>query len=46
MSRLAPPQLSFADLEWRRQPLEEDASVPITVIVNWPALLNKGAAAP
>jgi hypothetical protein len=28
------------------QPLEESASVPITVIVNWPALLKKGAAAP
>jgi hypothetical protein len=27
------------------QPLEESASVPITVIVNWPALLKKGAAA-
>jgi serine/threonine protein kinase len=26
------------------QPLEESASVPITVIVNWPALLKKGAA--
>jgi serine/threonine protein kinase len=25
------------------QRLEEDASVPITVIVNWPALLKKGA---
>jgi hypothetical protein len=25
------------------QPLEEDASVPITVIVNWPGLLKKGA---
>jgi len=23
------------------QPLEESASVPITVIVNWPALLKK-----
>jgi hypothetical protein len=28
------------------QPLEESASVPITVIVNWPLLLKKGAAAP
>ena len=28
------------------QPLEEDASVPITVIVNWPALLKKGADTP
>jgi Tol biopolymer transport system component len=28
------------------QPLEESASVPITVIVNWPALLKKGAGAP
>jgi serine/threonine protein kinase len=28
------------------QPLEESASVPITVIVNWPALLQKGAGAP
>jgi serine/threonine protein kinase len=28
------------------QPLEDSASVPITVIVNWPALLKKGAAAP
>jgi len=26
------------------QPLEESASVPITVIVNWPALLKKEAA--
>jgi Tol biopolymer transport system component len=26
------------------QPLEESASVPITVIVNWPLLLKKGAA--
>ena len=26
------------------QPLEETASMPITVIVNWPALLKKGAA--
>jgi hypothetical protein len=28
------------------QPLEESTSVPITVIVNWPALLKKGAGAP
>jgi len=28
------------------QPLEEAASLPITVVVNWPELLNKGAAAP
>jgi hypothetical protein len=28
------------------QPLEESASVLITVIVNWPALLKKGAGAP
>jgi hypothetical protein len=28
------------------QPLEESASVPITVIVNWPALLKKAAGAP
>jgi Tol biopolymer transport system component/predicted Ser/Thr protein kinase len=28
------------------QPLEASAAVPITVIVNWPALLKKGAAAP
>jgi len=27
------------------QPLEESASVPITVIVNWPALLKKAAGA-
>jgi hypothetical protein len=26
------------------QPLEESASMPIAVIVNWPALLKKGAA--
>jgi Tol biopolymer transport system component len=28
------------------QPLEESTSVPITVIVNWPELLKKGAGAP
>jgi serine/threonine protein kinase len=28
------------------QPVEESASVPITVIVNWPVLLKKGAGAP
>ena len=28
------------------QPLEDSASVPITVIVNWPELLKKGAGAP
>jgi hypothetical protein len=28
------------------QPLEEGASVPITVIFNWPTLLKKGAGAP
>jgi Tol biopolymer transport system component len=28
------------------QPLEDSASVPITVIWNWPALLKKGAGAP
>jgi serine/threonine protein kinase/Tol biopolymer transport system component len=28
------------------EPLEESASVPITVIVNWPALLKKQAVAP
>ena len=28
------------------QPLEDSASVPITVIVNWPALLKKEAGAP
>jgi hypothetical protein len=28
------------------QPLEESALVPITVIVNWPTLLKKGAGAP
>jgi serine/threonine protein kinase/Tol biopolymer transport system component len=28
------------------QPLEESTSVPITVIVNWPALLKKGTGAP
>jgi len=28
------------------QPLEEAASLPITVVVNWPELLNKGASAP
>ena len=28
------------------QPLEESASVPITVIVNWPALLKREAGAP
>jgi Tol biopolymer transport system component len=28
------------------QPLEENTSIPITVIVNWPALLKKGAGAP
>jgi hypothetical protein len=28
------------------QPFEEGASVPITVIVNWPALLKKGAGGP
>jgi hypothetical protein len=28
------------------QPLEESISVPITVIVNWPELLKKGAGAP
>jgi len=27
------------------QPLEESASVPITVIVNWPELLKKEAGA-
>jgi hypothetical protein len=27
------------------QPTEESTSVPITVIVNWPALLKKGAGA-
>ena len=28
------------------QPLEESTSVPITVMVNWPELLKKGAGAP
>jgi hypothetical protein len=28
------------------QPLQESTSVPITVIVNWPALLKTGAGAP
>ena len=28
------------------QPLEEVATVPITVIINWPALLKKGADTP
>jgi hypothetical protein len=28
------------------QPPEESTSVPITVIVNWPELLKKGASAP